>query len=225
MSERLRVVLAEDHYLVREGTRRLLEDSGAIEVVAAVGNAEELLDAVGRLEPDAVLTDIRMPPGHHMEGIEAAHRIRAEHPGVGVVVLSQHADELYALELLREGADGLAYLLKDRVGDLDELLRAVNEVVAGRSVIDPRVVEALVMRRTRAEASPVADLTPRELDVLREMAQGKSNAGIGASLFLSESAIEKHARSIFDKLGLSAEPSVHRRVAAVVTYLRDGPAA
>ncbi|HEV2815212.1 MAG TPA: response regulator transcription factor [Solirubrobacteraceae bacterium] len=222
MSDRVRVVLAEDHYLVREGTRRLLEDSGAVDVLAAVGNAEELLDAVGRLQPDAVLTDIRMPPGHHMEGIEAAHRIRAEHPGVGVVVLSQHADELYALELLRDGADGRAYLLKDRVGDLDELLRAVHEVVAGRSVIDPRVVEALVARRTRSEASPGADLTGRELDVLREMAQGKSNAGIGASLFLSESAIEKHVRSIFDKLGLSAEPTVHRRVAAVVTYLRDG---
>lgn len=219
---RLRVVLAEDHYLVREGTRRLLEDSGAVEVLAAVGTAEELLDAVGRLEPDAVLTDIRMPPGHHMEGIEAAHRIRAEHPRVGVVVLSQHADERYALELLRDGADGRAYLLKDRVGDLDELLRAVYEVVAGRSVIDPRVVEALVARRTRSDASPAADLTPRELDVLREMAQGRSNAGIGASLFLSESAIEKHVRSIFDKLGLSSEPSVHRRVAAVVTYLRDG---
>ena len=222
MSDRVRVVLAEDHYLVREGTRRLLEDSGAVDVLAAVGNAEELLDAVGRLQPDAVLTDIRMPPGHHMEGIEAAHRIRAEHPGVGVVVLSQHADELYALELLRDGADGRAYLLKDRVGDLDELLRAVHEVVAGRSVIDPRVVEALVARRTRSESSPGGDLTGRELDVLREMAQGKSNAGIGASLFLSESAIEKHVRSIFDKLGLSAEPTVHRRVAAVVTYLRDG---
>jgi DNA-binding NarL/FixJ family response regulator len=219
---RLRVVIAEDHYLVREGTRRLLEDSGEVEVVAAVGTATELLDAVDRLHPDAAITDIRMPPGNRMEGIDAARRIRAAHPGVGVVVLSQHADEAYALELLRDGAEGRAYLLKDRVGDLDELLGALRQVVAGRSVIDPRVVEGLVARRRRAEESPLADLTPRELDVLRKMAEGKSNAGIGAELFLSESAIEKHARAIFDKLGLSAEPSVHRRVAAVVTFLRDG---
>ena len=221
--ERLRVVIAEDHYLVREGTRRLLEDSGEVEVLAAVGNATELLDAVARLRPDAVITDIRMPPDHHMEGIEAAHRIRAEHPEVGVVVLSQHADEAYALELLRDGAERRAYLLKDRVGELEELLRALREVIEGRSVIDARVVEALVARRTRDVASPLAELTPRERDVLREMAEGRSNAGIAASLYLSESAIEKHARAIFDKLGLVAEPALHRRVAAVVTYLRDSP--
>lgn len=128
----LRVVIAEDHYLVREGTRRLLEDSGAVEIVAAVGTAADLLDAVRRLTPDAVITDIRMPPGHHMEGIEAAHAIRAAHPSVGVVVLSQHADSVYAFELLKDGASGLAYLLKDRVGELDELLRALREVVLGR---------------------------------------------------------------------------------------------
>jgi DNA-binding NarL/FixJ family response regulator len=218
----LRVVLAEDHYLVREGTRRLLEASGEVEVLAAVGNATELLDAVTRLRPDAVISDIRMPPGHRMEGIDAAHRIRREHPSVGVVILSQHDDEAYAIALLRDGAEGLAYLLKDSLGDLDELLHALREVVAGRSAIDARVIAALVSRRTRLVESPVADLTPRELDVLREMAQGKSNAGIGEALFLSASAIEKHVNSIFGKLGLAAEPQVHRRVAAVVTFLRDG---
>ncbi|MGQ0671089.1 MAG: response regulator [Actinomycetota bacterium] len=221
MSEALRVLIAEDNYLVREGTRRLLEDSGEVEVVAAVGTAEELLDAVNRLRPHAVVTDIRMPPGHHMEGIEAAHAIRREHPEVGVVVLSQHAQEAYAFELLKNGTSGLAYLLKDRVGDLDELLRALREVCAGRSVIDPKVVEALVARRARLADSPVAALTPREIDVLREMAQGKTNSAIAEALFLSESAVEKHINAIFVKLGLTAEPQVHRRVAAVLTFLRD----
>jgi DNA-binding NarL/FixJ family response regulator len=217
----LRVVLAEDNYLVREGTRRLLEDSGQVEVVAAVGTAAELLDAVSRLRPEAVITDIRMPPGHHMEGIDAAHAIRRSHPEVGVVVLSQHADEGYAIELLKDGTAGMAYLLKERVGDLDELLRALREVTAGRSVIDPDVVEVLVARRARLADSPLARLTPRELDVLREMAQGKTNAAIGRTLVLSESAIEKHVNSLFAKLHLTEEPQVHRRVAAVLAYLRE----
>jgi DNA-binding NarL/FixJ family response regulator len=221
----LRVVIAEDHYLVREGVRRLLESSGEVDVLAAVGTAEELLDAVGRLRPDAVLADVRMPPDHHMEGIDAARRIRAEHPRVGVVILSQHADDSYAFELLRDGADGRAYLLKDRVGDLDELLRALREVVAGRSVVDPVVVEALVARRARLTDSPLSDLTPRELDVLRAMAEGRSNPGIAAALVLSESAIEKHISSIFGKLGLGAETHVNRRVAAVLAFLRERPAA
>src|SRR5919109_317617 len=138
MSDRLRVVIAEDNYLVREGTRRLLEDSGEIEVVATVSDASELLDAVDRLRPNAVLTDIRMPPGHHMEGIEAARAIRAPHPEIGVVVLSQHSDELYAYELLKNGTAGLAYLLKERVSDVDELARTLKAVVAGGSVIDSR---------------------------------------------------------------------------------------
>jgi DNA-binding NarL/FixJ family response regulator/signal transduction histidine kinase len=218
MPERLRVVLAEDNYLVREGTRRLLEDDGEVEVVAAVGNADELRDAVRRFRPDAVLTDIRMPPGHHMEGIEAAHDIRRTHPGVGVVVLSQHTDETYAFALLGEGTDGLAYLLKDRLGDLDELLGALRAVVAGGSVIDPAVVESLVARRSRIAESPLASLTPREIDVLREMAQGKTNAGIEEALHLSASTVEKHVSSIFAKLGLAEEP-VHRRVAAVLAFL------
>jgi len=221
MAERLRVVLAEDNYLVREGTRRLLEDSGEVEVLAAVADAEQLRDAVRRLRPDAVLTDIRMPPGHHMEGIEAAHAIRRDHPGIGVVVLSQHTDETYAFTLLRDGTDGLAYLLKDRLGNTEELLGALRAVVAGGSVIDPVVVEALVARRSRVARSPVASLTPRELDVLREMAQGSTNAGIEETLHLSASTVEKHVSSIFAKLGLAEEP-VHRRVAAVIAFLDHG---
>jgi DNA-binding NarL/FixJ family response regulator len=219
--EPLRIVIAEDHYLVREGVRALLEDSGEVEVVAAVSTAVELLDAVATLAPDAVLTDIRMPPRHHTEGIEAAHRIRAEHPGVGVVVLSQHAEESYAFALLKHGTSGLAYLLKDRIGDLDELLRALREVCAGRSALDPRVVDALVERRSRRARSGLDELTPRELDVLREMARGKTNSGIAEALFLSESAVEKHVSAIFGKLGQAREPHVHRRVAAVLAFLQE----
>jgi DNA-binding NarL/FixJ family response regulator len=216
----LRVVLAEDSYLVREGTRRLLESTGDVEVVAAVATAAELLDAVERLSPDAVLTDIRMPPGHSTEGIAAAHAIRKEHPEIGVVVLSQHADEAYVTELLREGADGVGYLLKERVGDRDQLVSALRETRRGGSVIDPILVDALVGRRRLDAASPLADLTPRELDVLREMAQGRSNSAIASALALSESSIEKHTSTIFAKLGLSEERLVHRRVAAVVTFLK-----
>lgn len=218
----LRVVLAEDNYLVREGTRRLLEDDGAVVIVAAVGNAVELLDAVARLQPDAVVTDIRMPPGHHMEGIDAARAIRRAHPDVGVVVLSQHSEEAYAFALFEDGTDGLAYLLKERVGDLDEVVRALREVVAGRSVVDAQVVEALVGRRVRQRASALAGLTPRELDVLREMAAGRTNAGIAGTLHLSESAVEKHVAQVFTKLlGSSEGADTHRRVAAVVTYLKE----
>lgn len=217
----LRIVLAEDHYLVREGVRRLLTDSGQVDVVDAVANAPELCRSVTELKPDAVMTDIRMPPGHHMEGIEAAHWIRAEHPEVGVVVLSAYADESYAYELLKNGTAGLAYLLKDRVGDLDELLRALREVSAGHSVIDPRVVDALVQRRARREQSRLESLTPREWDVLREMASGKSNSGIAATLTLSASAVEKHVSSILGKLGHPGEEGIHHRVAAVLKFLQE----
>ena len=215
----LRVVIAEDHYLVREGTRRLLEDSGEVTVLAAVGTAAELLDAVARLRPDSVLTDIRMPPGHHMEGIAAAHAIRRDHPGVGVAVFSQHTDEAYAMELLGDGTAGLAYLIKDRLGELDDLVRALREVARGGSVVDPVVVDALLARRRRAARSPLADLTPRELDVLREMAQGHTNTGIEQVLHLSTSTVEKHVNAIFAKLGLAADQPVHRRVAAVLAFL------
>jgi DNA-binding NarL/FixJ family response regulator len=230
MAEPLRVVIADDNYLVREGTRRLLEDSGQVTVEAAVGSAPELLDAVQRSRADAVLTDIRMPPAGSaagrdarpaMEGIDAAHSIKAADPAVGVVILSQYADESYAFELFRNGTAGLAYLLKDRVGDLQQLLVALRQVVNGGSVIDPQVVDALVTRRARLRESPLARLTPRELEVLREMAQGRGNAGIAQSLPLSESSVEKHVNAIFTKLDLSGEQLVHRRVAAVLTFLRD----
>lgn len=218
----MRIVIAEDHYLVREGTRRLLESSEEVEVVAAVENATDLLDAVARLGPDAVITDIRMPPGHKTEGIEAAHVIRDRYPDVGVLVLSQYVNALYAFELFRTGTGGLAYLLKDRVGDLDELLRALNEVVAGGSVIDPQVVEGLLARRQTSAGSLLATLTKREMDVLGEMAQGKSNGAIAETLFVSQSAVEKHINSIFAKLTLSPdEGDVHRRVAAVLAFLRN----
>lgn len=215
------MVIAEDHYLVREGTRKLLENSGEVEVVASVGNATELLDAVRRLSPEAAITDIRMPPGHSFEGIEASHQIRAAHPDVGVVVLSQHADPEYAAELLKHGAGGLAYLLKDRLGEVEELIRALRVVVSGGSVIDPAVIEALLMQRTRDKASSLRELTPRELEVLRQMAQGKANKGIGEELLLSESSVEKYVHSIFMKLGLEQESQLHRRVLAVLTFLRE----
>jgi DNA-binding NarL/FixJ family response regulator len=215
------VVIAEDNYLVREGTRRVLEETGEVSVVAAVGTAAELIDAVVRLHPDAVITDIRMPPGHQMEGIAAAHEIRARHSGVGVVVLSQHAAGTYAFELLKNGTAGLAYLLKDRVADPEELLRALREVIAGRSVIDPQVVEALVTRSGRLRASPLHELSRREVEVLREMAQGKTNAAIATTLHLSESAVEKYVSAIFLKLGLTEETALHRRVGAVLAFLRD----
>jgi DNA-binding NarL/FixJ family response regulator len=217
----LRIVLAEDNYLVREGTRRLLEASGQVEVVAAVSTAEELLDAVDRLRPEAVMTDIRMPPGHSMEGIAAAHEIRRRHPQIGVVVLSQHADEGYVLELLRDGTAGYGYLLKERVADRGELIRALHETASGGSVVDPVLVDALVGRRRAQPRSPLAELTQRELDVLRLMAEGRSNAAIAEALALSESSIEKHSSVIFSKLGLAEEPQVHRRVAAVVRFLRE----
>lgn len=216
----LRVAIAEDHYLVREGTRRLLESAG-VEVVASVADGEALLEAVETHRPDAVLTDVRMPPTHGTEGIQAAREIRRRHPDMGVVVLSQHADEGYVIELLRDGVAGYGYLLKERVGDRDELVRALRETAAGGSVVDPVLVEALVRRRSAESASPLRDLTPREIDVLREMAQGKSNAAIANSLSLSESSIEKYTNVIFSKLALAEEPTIHRRVAAVIAFLRE----
>jgi DNA-binding NarL/FixJ family response regulator len=218
----LRVVLAEDSYLVREGLQRVLESSGQVTVVAAVATAGELLAAVTRHSPDAVMTDIRMPPDHATEGIHAAHAIRSAHPDVGVVVLSQHAEAGYVLDLLRHGADGLGYLLKERIGDRDQLVRALRETAEGGSVIDPVLVDALVGRRKRDAESGLADLTDRETDVLRAMAQGLSNSAVAASLDLSESSVEKHVGAIFAKLGLAEEPRLHRRVAAVVAYLRAG---
>jgi DNA-binding NarL/FixJ family response regulator len=222
MPEHLRVVIADDSYLVREGTRRLLEDSGEVEVVASVADGAALLAAVDVLVPDVVVTDIRMPPNHSTEGIDAAHEIRRRHPATGVVVLSQYSDAEYAVQLLGNGTEGLGYLLKSRVGDLDDVLHALREVAAGRSLVDPGVVERLVQARVAQTTSPLAALAPRELEVLREMAEGKTNGAIAQTLHLSESTIEKHVNAIFTKLALSEERSVSRRVAAVLSYLRDG---
>jgi DNA-binding NarL/FixJ family response regulator len=218
----LRVVFAEDNYLVREGTAALLAGSSEVDLAAAVADLDSLLEAVEKHKPHVVLTDIRMPPTHSTEGIDAAKRIRAEHPEIGVVVLSQYTEEDYAYELLKEGAAGLGYLLKERVADVDELVRALEEVARGGSVLDPKVVEALVARKNKLAQSPLAQLTEREREVLDHMAQGKNNASIARSLFLTERAVEKHINSLFHKLGLSEETDIHRRVMAVLAFLREG---
>jgi DNA-binding NarL/FixJ family response regulator len=218
----LRVVFAEDDYLVREGTAALLAEVEDLEIVATVADLDALLGAVEEHGPDAVLTDIRMPPTHSTEGIDAAKRIRAEHPETGVVVLSQFVEDEYAYDLLKDGAEGLGYLLKERVADVGEVVRAIREVAKGGSVLDPKVVEGLVARKDRLASSPLAQLTDREREVLEQMAQGRNNAAIAKELFLTERAVEKHINSLFHKLGLSEEPNVHRRVMAVLTFLREG---
>jgi DNA-binding NarL/FixJ family response regulator len=217
----IRLVLAEDHYLVREGVRRLLEGQPDVEVAAVCGDLGGLLAAVDAEEPNVVVTDIRMPPGNTNEGIQAAERLRETHPEVGVVVLSQYATPSYALALLEGGSAGRSYLLKERVQDVDQLVSAIRTVAEGGSVIDPKVVEALVAENSRGEESRLNQLTPRERDVLREMAAGKSNAAIGESLFLAERSVESVIHSIFLKLGLSWETSVHKRVKAVILYLGE----
>jgi len=218
----IRVVLAEDHFLVREGVRRLLETDPEIEVSAVCEDLDSLLATVEDERPDVVVTDIRMPPRNVDEGIQAAERLRSTHPDVGVVVLSQFADPTYALALLDAGTARRAYLLKERVDDLAQLVGAIRAVAEGGSVIDPKVVEALVAEKARVEASPLNDLTPRERDVLREMAEGKNNAAIAGSLFLTERSVEKVIHSIFLKLGIAWEPNLHKRVKAVILYLSAG---
>jgi DNA-binding NarL/FixJ family response regulator len=215
----LRVVVADDNYLVREGVTALLTEAGGVDVVAAVADAEALLDAVATHAPDAVLTDIRMPPTFTTEGIRAAKSIRTEHPGVGVVVLSQYVEGDDAFELLRDGVSGLGYLLKERLSDLDELVRALHEVVRGGSALDPRVVEGLLTRTAVDAGSPLRQLTDREREVLEAMATGRNNAAIARALYMSERAVEKHIGSVFAKLGLAEEAEVNRRVMAVLTYL------
>ena len=217
----IRVVLAEDNYLVREGVRKLLETQEDIEVAAVCNDLTSLLEAVEREQPEVVLTDIRMPPGGADEGIQAAARLRETHPEIGVVVLSQFAEPRYALALLEKGSQGRAYLLKERVHELEQLTAAIQEVAAGGSVIDAKVVDALVAARSRAERSPLADLTPRERQILGEMAQGKNNAAIAASLVITERSVEKVIHSIFQKLGLSWEKESHHRVKAVLLYLAE----
>lgn len=219
MSSKIRTVIADDHYLVRDGTRRILESSGSIDVVACVADADELLDAVARLGPDAAFVDIRMPPHHHTEGIEAALTIRARHHEVGVVILSQHVSPLYAFNLFRNGTERLGYILKDRVGDRDELVRALTTVASGGSVIDPIVVDAL-LARGRSNVQAIGSLTDRELEILSHMAQGQSNQAITESVHLSASTVEKHINMIFTKLGLDrSDTAVNRRVAAVLTLV------
>jgi DNA-binding NarL/FixJ family response regulator len=217
----IRVVLAEDNYLLREGLRQMLESSDEVEVLGACKDLDELYSAIEADEPDVVITDIRMPPTGTDEGLRAADRLRVERPRVGVVVLSQYAEPEYALLLLEGGSAGRAYLLKERVSDLSQLVHAVQEVARGGSVIDPKVVEVLVAARRAAHDSPLAQLTPRELEVLGQVAQGKNNAGIAQTLALSERAVEKHINAIFSKLDLSEEPDVHRRVKAALVYLLE----
>lgn len=217
----IRVVLADDHYLFREGVRSLLETDPEIEIIAVCGDLESLLAVVEQAPPDVVLTDIRMPPSGVDEGIQAASRLRETHPEIGVIVLSQYAEPRYALALLDAGTARRGYLLKERVNDLVHLVGAIREVAGGGSVIDPKVVEGLVAQKSQ-EASPLDELTPRERDVLREMAEGKNNAAIAAQLFLTERSVENVIHSIFLKLGIGFEPSVHKRVKAVILYLSAG---
>jgi DNA-binding NarL/FixJ family response regulator len=217
----IRLVLAEDQYLVREGVRRLLETPPDLEVAAVCDDLDSLLAAVAAEQPDVVVTDIRMPPKNVDEGIEAANRLRETNPEVGVVVLSQYANPTYALALLEGGSARRAYLLKERVNDLGQLVAAIRAVAEGGSVIDSKVVEALVAENARNEDSPLNELTSRERDVLREMAEGKNNAAIAEALFLTERSVEKVIHSIFLKLGLTWETSVHKRVKAVILYLAE----
>jgi DNA-binding NarL/FixJ family response regulator len=213
----LRVVFADDNYLVREGVAALLAEAQAVDLVDVVADPELLLASVAAHSPDAVLTDIRMPPTHTDEGIVAAKRIRSEHPDTGVVVLSQYVEEDYAFALLSEGVAGMGYLLKERVSDLDELVRALTAVSRGESALDPLVVEALLARR--AGEAPLLGLTDREREVLAVMATGRNNATIARTLFMSDRAVEKHIGSVFQKLGLVDERETNRRVMAVLAYV------
>ena len=223
----VRVVVAEDNYLVREAVVRLLEASPDVEVAGSCEDFDQLIAPVASEHPDVVVTDIRMPPTGTDEGVRAAKQLRQTNPEIGVVVLSQYVEQferVRGLELLDAGSERRAYLLKERVSDVDQLLRAIQEVARGGSVIDPKVVEALVTARSRRADSRLEHLTPREQEVLGEMAQGRNNAAVASMLGLSERAVEKHINSVFAKLGLSEEPDVNRRVKAVLLYLADRPA-
>jgi DNA-binding NarL/FixJ family response regulator len=214
------LLIAEDDYLVREGARAVLDSHPRIEVLGTAGDADGLLALLDQHAPDVVLLDIRMPPTFTTEGIELALHLRQARSGIGVVVLSQHADPEYALELLRDGSDGVAYLLKERLGDAERLVQAIEEVRAGGSVLDPRIVEALMEAQRRRTASKLAGLTPRELEVLGLMASGRGNAAIARELSISDRSVEKHSNAIFRKLGLAEEIDLNRRVAAVLFYLQ-----
>ena len=213
----MRVVIADDTVLLREGVARLLTEAG-FDVVGQSSDADDLLLKVRSYSPDVAITDIRMPPTQTHEGLRAALEIRATYPDVGVLVLSQHADVGLAMKLLADNAEGVGYMLKDRVGDPDELAEAVRRVGHGGSVIDPTIVSQLLGRRRGDD--PLEHLTPREREVLELMAQGRSNQGIAERLFVTERAVQKHITSIFQKLGLQAGSEDHRRVLAVLAFLR-----
>jgi DNA-binding NarL/FixJ family response regulator len=216
----VRVVFADDNFLVREGVAGLLTETDGVDLVETVADPEALHRAVAEHRPDAVLTDIRMPPTFTTEGIDAAKRIRVEFPDTGVVVLSQYVEEDYAFDLLSDGVEGLGYLLKERVTEVDELVRALEDVARGGSALDPKVVEGLLARKSSAANSALRGLTERELEVLRELATGRSNAATAKALYMSERAVEKHIGSVFQKLGLVNESDVNRRVMAVLAYLK-----
>jgi DNA-binding NarL/FixJ family response regulator len=213
----MRVVLADDSVLLREGIARLLEDSG-FEVVGRAGDAEDLLRKVRAHKPDVAIVDIKMPPTHTDEGLQAARTIRAEQPGTAVLVLSQYVEEQYALDLLAGSAEGVGYVLKDRVADVERFLDAIRRVAAGGSALDPEVVSQMLGRRRAVD--PLEQLTPREREVLTLMAEGRSNRAIASELVITERAVEKHVTSIFTKLDLPATEEDHRRVLAVLRYLQ-----
>ena len=213
----MRVVLADDTMLLREGVAMLLGEAG-FDVAGQAGNAEELIDAVGEHKPEVAIVDLRMPPTHTDEGLQAALTIRAKHPKVGVLVLSQHADIGLAMKLLDSGAEGVGYMLKDRVSDLEDFADAIRRVAAGGSALDPTIVSQLLSKRR--EAGPLDDVTAREREVLELMAEGRSNQGIAERLGISERGVQKHVTSIFEKLGIPAGTDDHRRVLAVLTFLR-----
>jgi DNA-binding NarL/FixJ family response regulator len=216
----VRAVIAEDSVLLREGLSRLLTEAG-IEIVGQAGDADDLLRKTRAHKPDVVITDIKMPPGQSDEGLRAAHVIRDELPGIGVLVLSQYVEEGYAMELLGDSAEGIGYLLKDRIADVDRFVEAVRRVAEGGSALDPEVVSHMLGRRRRDD--PLAELTPREREVLALMAEGLSNSAIAQQLVVTERAVEKHVTNIFGKLGFGSAPDHHRRVLAVLTYVRSEP--
>lgn len=217
----VRVVVGEDSLLVREGLRELLGASPSVDLVAACGDLDALVEAIERERPDVVLTDIRMPPTHSEEGIDLAARLRETHPEIGVVVLSQYSDPTYVLNLFEEGSDRRGYLLKERIHDRGQLVSALDTVAQGGSVIDPKIVEVLVAAKGRAERSPLSELTPREREVLAQIAEGKSNTAIGEELVLTKRAVEKHINSIFLKLGLASATDSSKRVKATLLFLAE----
>jgi DNA-binding NarL/FixJ family response regulator len=217
----LRVIVAEDSLLMREGITRVIDRQPDLDVVGSCSDLPGLRAMLADELPDVVVTDVRMPPTFTDEGIQIAVQLRDEQPGVGVVVLSQYAEPSYANELLAGGSAGRAYLLKERVSEADQLAESIRTVARGGSVIDPTVVDLLVAASTRAPSSPLAALTPRELQVLDQVAQGKSNAAVASALFLTERAVEKHINTLFSKLGLGVTPDLNRRVAAVLLHLSD----